>query len=96
MTNEELLYNIHYWEKEKMDALVEHNVKEDARKTGLEEGRIEGRAEGHAEGINEGKETATIEMIKNMLRENSDYEYINKITGKTIEEIKEIEKSMNN
>ena len=108
MTNEELLYNIHYWEKEKMDALVEHNVKEDARKTGLEEGRIEGHAEGHAEGraegraeglaegINEGKESATIEMIKRLLNQKVDYTIISRASEKTIEEIKEIEKNMNN
>ncbi len=106
MTNEELLYNIHYWEKEKMDALVEHNIKEDARKTGHEqgfseglaegkaEGLSEGRTEGRAEGITEGIESNKIEMIKNMLKENTDYEYISKISGKTVEEIKKIEKSM--
>lgn len=32
-------------------------------------------------------------MIKNMLSENTDYEYISKITGKTIDEIKRIEKN---
>ena len=102
MTNEELLYNIHYWEKEKMDALVEHNIKEDARKTGheqgfsegLTEGKAEGLAEGKAEGLAEGRKTKTIEMIKNMLKEKTDYEYISKISSKTIEEIKEIEESM--
>ena len=106
MTNEELLYNIHYWEKEKMDALVEHNIKEDARKTGHEqgfsegltegkaEGLAEGKAEGKAEGLAEGRKTKTIEMIKNMLKEKTDYEYISKISSKTIEEIKEIEESM--
>ncbi len=98
MTNEELLYNIHYWEKEKLDALVEHNVKEDARKTGhkegLEEGRREGRKEGKAEGRKEGIETSKIEMIKNMLNKKIDYETISEVSGKSIEEIKEIEESI--
>ena len=82
MTNEELLYNIHYWEKEKMDALVEHAEKEEARK------RVE-------EGIAEGRETSKIEMIKNLLLQNVNYDIISNASGKTIEEIKEIEKNMN-
>ena len=94
MTNEELLYNIHYWEKEKLDAMVEHNVKEDARKTGHKEGLEEGRKEGRKEGREEGVEINKIEMIKNMLNKNTDYEYISEISGKTLEEIKEIEKNM--
>ena len=94
MTNEELLYNIHYWEKEKMDALVEHTEKEEARKR-LEEGIAEGRAEGRAEGIAEGRETSKIEMIKNLLLQNVNYDIISNASGKTIEEIKEIEMNMN-
>ena len=42
----------------------------------------------------EGIEEKEIELIKNMLKENTEYNYISKITGKTIEEIKEIENSM--
>ena len=75
MTNEELIYNIHEWEKEKMEKMVEEDTIFYAKKEGREEE----------------KET----MIKNMLEENTDYEYISKITGKTIEEIKEIEEAMN-
>ena len=82
MTNEELLYNIHYWEKEKMDALVEHAEKEEARK------RVE-------EGIAEGRETSKIEMIKNLLLQNVNYDIISNASGKTIKEIKEIEMNMN-
>ena len=112
MTNEELLYNIHYWEKEKLDAMVEHNIKEDARKTGHEQGLIEGlnegRAEGIAEGLAEGRaeglakgraegiESKTIEMIRNLLLQNVDYNIISNASGKRVEEIKEIEKNMKN
>ena len=98
MTNEELLYNIHYWEKEKLDAMVEHNIKEDARKTGHEQGLIEGlnegRAEGLAEGIAEGIEANKLEMIKNLLLQNVDYNIISNASGKRVEEIKEIEESI--
>lgn len=32
-----------------------------------------------------------VEIIKNMLEEGTDYNFISKITGKTIDEIKKIE-----
>ena len=54
----------------------------DERNTALQEGR--------EEGIEDNKK----EVIINMLREKSDYEFISKITGKTIDEIKEIECNM--
>ena len=55
----------------------------DARNTALQEGR------------EEGIEDKTKEVIINMLKEKSDYEFISKITGKTIDEIKEIECNIN-
>ena len=42
----------------------------------------------------EGKEEEKTSIIKSMLNEKLDYEFISKITGKTIEEIKEIENNM--
>ena len=50
--------------------------------------------QGIKEGIEQGIEDNKKEVIINMLKEKSDYEFISKITGKTIEEIKEIESSM--
>ena len=47
-----------------------------------------------SEGLEQGIEQNTIDIIKNMLRHNDSYEYISEITSKSIEEIKEIEKSM--
>jgi hypothetical protein len=41
----------------------------------------------------EGVEKTTLDIIKNMLKNNSEYEFISKITGKSIEEIKKIEAS---
>ncbi len=43
-------------------------------------------------GIEENK----LDMIKFMLENNADYEFISKVSSKSIEEIKEIEKSMKN
>lgn len=42
-----------------------------------------------------GIEQNTIDIIKNMLKNNIDYETISKVTNKSIEEIKEIEQSLN-
>jgi predicted transposase/invertase (TIGR01784 family) len=44
----------------------------------------------------EGKEEKTIEVIKKMLEKNYELEDISEITGKSIEEIKEIQKYINN
>jgi len=42
-------------------------------------------------GISQGIETTIVNTIKSMLENKADYEFISKVTGKTIEEIKEIE-----
>ena len=42
----------------------------------------------------EGAEIKELEVIKNMLNKITDYEYISEITGKTVEEIKEIESNL--
>ena len=46
------------------------------------------------EGIEQGAEEKNKEVIINMLEEVTDYNFISRVTGKTIEEIKEIEKNM--
>lgn len=56
--------------------------------------REEGMAQGIAEGIEQGSEKNKKEVIINMLKEKADYNFISKVTGKTIEEIKEIEESI--
>lgn len=49
---------------------------------------------GYQRGHEEGLETKTIEMIKNLLNQEVDYSIISNASGKSIEEIKEIEESM--
>ena len=75
-------FSIHEWEKEKMDKLVEDAEKEIAYSEGMEAG------------ISQGIEQNTNATIKAMLENKANYEFISKVTNKTIEEIKEIEKSM--
>ena len=94
--------NIHEWEKEKMDKLVQDTTKrrdqkegqkeghEKGLKEGLEEGRKEGRKEGKIEGIKQNKD----EIIKRLLQRKYDYKEISEITNVTIEEIKKIEETM--
>ena len=69
---------LHEWEKEKMDKMVQDNLIELAEERGKEEGI----------------ENSKLEMIKNLLLQNIDYNVISNASGKTIEEIKEIEKSV--
>ena len=73
---------LHEWEKEKMDKMVQDNLIELAEKRGQEQG------------IEQGTKTKTIEIIKNLLKQNIDYIVISNASGKTIDEIKEIEESM--
>jgi len=69
---------LHEWEKEKFDKMIEENIKKDAEEKGM------------AKGIEQNK----TDMIKAMLESNLSYEIISKVSGKTIDEIKEIEKSL--
>ena len=45
-------------------------------------------------GITQGIEEKTIDIIKEMLKNNATFEFISNVTGKSIQEIKEIENSM--
>ena len=75
-------FSIHAWEKEKMDDLLMYEEFEAGRKEGIEQG------------IERGIEKNTIDTIKSMIKNNIELEVISKITSKSVEEIKEIEKSL--
>ena len=79
-------FNIHEWEKEKMDELVRYNYYKD--------GKLEGKELGIKEGRKEGIEETLVSTIKGMLDNNIDIDTISKITKKSVEEIKKIEESM--
>jgi len=70
------------WEKEKLVELV--------RQTELDYAREDAKLEGRKEGIQE----TIINTIKSMLSKNFSFKVISEITGKSIEEIKEIQNSM--
>ena len=80
--------------------IIEENNAEKRRihkegiKQGKKEGKIEGIKLGKEEGKIEGAEEKSLEVIINMLKKKLDYTIISEVTGKTIEEIKEIEKNI--
>ena len=76
--------------------IIEENNAEKRRihKEGIKQGKKEGKIEGIQEGLQKGAEESKKEVIINMLRKKLDYTIISEVTGKTIEEIKEIEKNI--
>ncbi|MCD8238198.1 MAG: hypothetical protein LUC92_02520 [Clostridiales bacterium] len=76
------------FDQEKALEIYFYNVRKDAE----EEGRAEGEAKGRAEGREEGKEDVVIEMIK----ENLEPSYINRLTKVSIERINELKTLLTN
>ena len=81
---------IQEWMVAENNRMREENVLRTAREDGLKEGLKQGIEKGIKQGIQEEK----LETIKNMFKEELDYQTISEVTGKTIEEIEEIESSM--
>ena len=80
--------------------IIEENNAEKRRihkegiKQGKKEGKIEGIKLGKEEGKIEGAEEKSLEVITSLLKQKIDYNVIANATGKTIEEIKKIEKNI--
>ena len=74
------------------------NVKKEAlligEKQGIEEGEEKGFKKGVKKGKLEGAEEKALEVITSLLKQKIDYNVIANATGKTIEEIKEIESNI--
>ena len=80
-----------------LEKLAETKVKDQinyATSEGIRQGIEKGIEQGIEQGREEGMEDTKIELIKNMLLNKLNYEVISNISGKTIEEIKEIENSI--
>ena len=75
-------FNIHEWNKEKMDELVKYNHYKDGKEVGFESGLIQGK-----------KETLN-NTVKEMIKNNASIEFISKVTKLSNTEIKKIEESM--
>ena len=78
------------WNEERNQIWKEEMTLKNSYKRGIDEGIEKGLQEGMEKGINEEK----LSTIKNMLKEKISYETISKVSGKSIEEIKEIENAM--
>ena len=59
----------------------------EARKEGLKEGLNKGLKEGLDKGLKEGEKNKSIEIAKNMLKDNVDINIISKYSGLSIDEI---------
>ena len=74
------------------------NAKKEAllmsEKQGIEEGEEKGFKKGVKKGKLEGAEEKALEVITSLLKQKIDYNVIANATGKTIEEIKEIESNI--
>jgi len=66
------------------------DAKQEGMKKGLEEGRNEGRIEGRNEGRIEGRNEEKMIIAKNLLAEGSTPEFVNRITGLSLEEIEKL------
>ena len=61
-----------------------------AKEEGKEEGLKEGKEEGLKEGKEEGLKEKSIEIAKNMLKDNVDINIISKYSGLSVEEINKL------
>ena len=75
-------FHLHDWEREKWDKIIRDKEIEISKQEGIDIGMQEGKQEG------------IMAIIKNMLKENTDINFISKISGKSINEIKKIAKTM--
>lgn len=78
-------FSLQEWEKEKLDELV----RQESERVDREE-----REEEIQKGIKKGVEQNTKDIIKNMLLNDFDLKAISKISGKTVEEIKQIKQNL--
>ena len=93
---------IQEWMVIENNRLREKNILETAKeeameegfKEGIEKGIEQGIEKGIEKGIEQGTENNKIEIIKNLLREGSDYNFISRVTNKSIDDIIKIEKTL--
>ena len=70
------------------------NAKKEALLMGEKQGIEEGEEKGFKKGIKQGEKKKEQSIIINMLKKKLDYDTISEVTGKTVEEIKEVEKNI--
>ena len=75
-------FNLHEWEKDKLDEMVAYNREQKGLKDGINQG------------VEQGIKQNIEQTIKEMLKNNLDLELISKITKKSVDEIIEIQESI--
>ena len=70
----------------RLDDMFRRSIRREGEEIGINKGKILG--------LSEGKNLGIEETVKNMLKNNDTYEYISKITGKSIKDIMKIKESM--
>ena len=75
-------FHLHDWEREKWDKIIRDKEIEISKQEGIDIGMQEGKQEG------------IMAIIKNMLNNNFTLNQISEATGKSINEIKKIAKTM--
>ncbi|MBR1413832.1 MAG: hypothetical protein IJ574_04100 [Bacilli bacterium] len=84
----DIIYGL--YDKEKLEEFLYTNSIDDADKRGFERGEKRGFERGEKIGIERGKNTARIEIAKDMLKDTQDLSYIAKLTKLPIKEIKKL------
>lgn len=82
------------WMIEENDRLKQEGQMAYAKEEGIKQGLEQGLEQGLVQGIKQGSEEKNKEVIINMLKEKLNYDFISRVTGKSVEEIKKIETSM--
>jgi predicted transposase/invertase (TIGR01784 family) len=67
------------------------SIADSFRQEGWQKGRQEGRQEGWQEGIGQGVEKNQLDTAKRLLQENGDLAFIARITGLSIDKIKQLQ-----
>ena len=81
-------------EATRLDDIFRNSIFEEGKEIGLLQGISQGISQGKEIGISIGKEEGILTTIKNMLKNSASYEFISKVTGKSIKEIKELAKDI--
>ena len=74
----------------RLDDMLRRSIRKEGEEIGINKGKVLGLAEGKNLGIEE----RTNDMIKAMINNNASYEFISKVSGKSIKDIMKIKESI--
>ena len=65
------------------------DVEQEIRMEGIQQGMQQGRQEG----MQQGRQERNYEVVSNMLKKNTDVDFISEVTGMSVKEIKKLKKN---